>query len=467
MLFIGTCAMGCADSAEKPSRDAYIGGQIINPTSKYVIFLKDNLEIDTVYLDQKNRFQLKIRDVEQGLYSFKHLPETQFFYLLPGDSLLMRVNSIEFDESLHFSGTGSERNNYLLESFLLNESYTNLLLSYHESSPEAFAKKTDSLENKQLARLKELDKKHNFSKEFMSYAQKSASYDAMDLRERYTYLINKYYKKFSDQLTDEFYCYRKDIDFNDPILQTSPSYLRFVDSYLINKAMDTCAKANLDHDDCYDLYDHGNITTRIKLLDSLTTLPLVKQHFFRKLGALGIVMAKNREEIVSILDLVEEKGYPENELQKLYSVGNIQLAYLPGMNVSQVELADISGNKKPFKDITGSKPVVVFLWSIFSTDNHRKNHKIIRDLRSKYPEVQFIGINIDAQNNFNWKRTVRKFGYDQENEFQLITTRIGPDAFQYYLNKSLFIDPKAEVVIGNAYINSPQFESEILEFLNR
>ena len=467
MLLLGIFATGCADSKEGSSKDAYIGGQIINPTSKYIIFKKNNSQIDTVYLNQKNRFQFKIRDVEQGLYAFSHLPETQNFYLEPGDSLLMRVNSLEFDESLHFSGPGSEKNNFLLESFLQNESSTNLLLSYYKTTPEAFAEKTDSLQKKRLERLKQLSIKHKFSKEFVSFAEKTAYYDAKDLRERYTYMIKKYYKTFSNQLTEDFYCYRKDVDFNDPEMQTSPSYLRFINSYLINKAMSSCAKANLDHNDCYDLYDHGNITNRIKLLDSLTTLPLVRQHFFRKLGSLGIIMARNREEIISILNLVEEKGYPEDELQKLYNVGNVQMAYLPGMNVSSVELKDISDKKNSLKDITGSRPVVVFLWSIFSTDNHRKNHKIINDLRKKYPEVQFIGVNIDTQNNYNWKRTVKKYGYDQQNEFQLITSRIGPDAFQYYLNKSLFIDPTGEVVVGSAYINSPQFESDILEFLNR
>ena len=35
---------------------AYFGGEVINPQSNYVLFLKDNKVIDTIFLDKNNRF---------------------------------------------------------------------------------------------------------------------------------------------------------------------------------------------------------------------------------------------------------------------------------------------------------------------------------------------------------------------------------------------------------------------------
>ena len=467
LFLLGLFVLSCNDSKEVASRDAYLGGQIINPTSKYVVILKDNYPLDTVYLDNDNRFEHEIENVDCGFYAFKHLPETQNFYLEPGDSLLIRVNTLQFDESLHFSGTGSERNNFLVENFLLNEDNTDLLLSYYENDPKTFARETDSIKTKQLALLENLNKEQKLSEDFLAFAEKTIRYDVYDLRERYSYMINKYYKKFSQQLSDDFYQYRKSVDFNDVAMQTSPSYIRYIDNYLINRAMAECASANGNHENCYNLHEHENITTRIKLIDSLTNLRLIKEHFFAKLGALGIIMAEEREEIVSILELVEEKGYPKDKLQELYNIGNLQLAYLPGMNVSEIALFDTSGEERFFKEIADSKPVVVFLWSIYSPKNHKRNHKTFNELRRKYPEIKFIGINIDSGEQSKWKEAVAANGYKSRNEYHLKTSSIGREAFQSYLNKSLFIEPSGEVVVGNAYVNSPQFESRILEFLNR
>lgn len=456
--------MGC-NKYEKTSEDAFVGGQIINPTSNNVVLLKENIPLDTIYLDQNNRFSYEIEDAAAGVYVLRHVPESQSFYLQPGDSILIRTNSLDFDESLHFSGEGSEKNNLLIETFLQTKRNTDLVLSYYKISPEEFERKTDSIQNHLLGLLKKANEKHEFSSEFVDFAEKSVNYDTYDLRERYTYMVNKYYKKFSHQFTNDFHAYRNRVNFNDTTLQTSPNYIRFIENYLINQSMAECAGANIDTNDCYDLYDHRNIKTRINLIDSLTDLPLVKNHFFSKFGALGIIMAKEREEIVSILELLKEKDYPEEKLQKLVQTGNVQLAYLPGMNVGNVALTDTSGNEKLFSEIV-TGPTIIFLWSVYFPEKHIRSHKTIGNLRKKYPEITFLGVNLDNGERTKWLNTLNQYDYDKSNEFQLNYT-IEKDIFENYLNKLLFIDGSGEVVIGDAYINSPDFESKILEFLNQ
>ncbi len=457
-------ATGCNEGREK-ELDAYIGGQIFNPTSNNILLLKDNLLLDTIYLDQKNRFSYRLESAETGLYSFKHQPHSQTFFLQPGDSLLIRANSIEFDESLHFSGTGSEKNNLLIKTFLETKDNTQLLLSYYKINPEEFARITDSIKCHQINLLKTADKKNKFSDEFLEFAEKSILYDSYDLKERYTYMVNKYYKKFSKQITANFHAYRQKVDFNDCNLQTSPGYIRFTENYLINMAMDECAKANKDHNVCYDLYDHDNIISRINLIDTLTNLPLIKEHFYSKFGALGIIMAKERQEIVAILDLLKEKKYPEEMLEKMVQTGNLQLAYLPGMNVTDVTVINTSGEEKKYSQIT-SRPSIIFLWSIYSPKNHKKNHRTMAQLRKKYPEIDFIGVNIDTGEYDKWLNTISEFGYKKKYEIQL-NYNLEKDIYQNYLNKSLFIDKNQVVVTGDAFIHSPDFESRILEFLNQ
>ena len=58
---------------------------------------------------------------KNGLFNFFHPPEFQYLIINKGDSLVLRLNSLDFDESLIFSGKGSAKNNYLINVFLKHE----------------------------------------------------------------------------------------------------------------------------------------------------------------------------------------------------------------------------------------------------------------------------------------------------------------------------------------------------------
>ncbi|MDP5043357.1 MAG: hypothetical protein NWQ06_00080, partial [Leeuwenhoekiella sp.] len=79
--------LGCSSDTKHSKSGTYIGGEIVNPTSNYIILKKDDLLIDTIALDQNNRFSYKLKSVKKGLYNIFH-NEQQLIYLEPGDSLL-------------------------------------------------------------------------------------------------------------------------------------------------------------------------------------------------------------------------------------------------------------------------------------------------------------------------------------------------------------------------------------------
>lgn len=123
ILFV--CSLTACKKESSKSNDTYFGGLIVNPTSDYVVLLKRDVVIDTFYLDNKNKFGGKLVDAEKGLYVFKHPPENQILYLEPGDSTLLLLNTLEFDESLTFSGSGAAKSNFLNKMYLLNQKIMN------------------------------------------------------------------------------------------------------------------------------------------------------------------------------------------------------------------------------------------------------------------------------------------------------------------------------------------------------
>jgi hypothetical protein len=95
----------CNKEFKDDNYTAYFGGEILNPNTRYVLLLKDNEVIDSILLDDKNRFFKKFDSLAPGMYTFRHEPEYQYIYFDKNDSIMLRLNTKEFDNSLVFLRT--------------------------------------------------------------------------------------------------------------------------------------------------------------------------------------------------------------------------------------------------------------------------------------------------------------------------------------------------------------------------
>jgi hypothetical protein len=125
--------------------EAYFGGEIINPNSDYLVLYDDVAPIDTIYLDENNRFSRKLENLNSGLHSFIHGGEYQIMILEPTDSILLRLNTLDFDESIVFTGKGSKKNNYLINLFVTIEKQEKAMYGLSKLNPKEFQNKLDSL----------------------------------------------------------------------------------------------------------------------------------------------------------------------------------------------------------------------------------------------------------------------------------------------------------------------------------
>ena len=178
-FLLSTCVallVGCS-STKKDSDTVLFAGEIVNPTSDQVILMKGGLKIDSAKLDDKNRFKFKLSAIENGLYHFNLAPEHQYVYLEKGDSLMVRLNTIYFDESLVFSGSNEETNNFLLELFLATEDEDSSMYSeYYELEPKDFLEKIESLKQDKISRLQELSTDNLISEEAIKLLNGSIDY---------------------------------------------------------------------------------------------------------------------------------------------------------------------------------------------------------------------------------------------------------------------------------------------------
>ena len=177
---------GCQFKAENISDSAYLGGEIINPKNSSVVLYNTNGQVlDSITLDANNRFIFKIDNLLPGLYSLTHGGEYQMLLLEPNDSIMFRLNTYDFDESLVFTGNGARKNNYLLKTYLSNEKEAKQLVKYSKMEPEIF---NEFIENRRQTQLKEFH-------QFLTYNEESEFFKSI-IEANINYYISFHWQSF-------------------------------------------------------------------------------------------------------------------------------------------------------------------------------------------------------------------------------------------------------------------------------
>ncbi len=382
---------GCAEHNHSVKKGTYFGGEIVNPKSKYVLFLKDDKVIDTILLNQKNKFSAKFKQLKEGLYTFKHGNEFQYIYLEPSDSILVRLNTWDFDKSIVFSGKGSSKNEFLINLFLQNEKDDKEMLSQFNLNQTNFQHKIDSLTKKRATIYKDFLslEKDKISANYRKLANTALYYPLYNLKEIYPY----YYKIANKQpnfpaIKSEFYNYRNTINLNEASLVSFYPYQNYVISYLYNLSYQNkdISKNKLTNTLLLEIVDH---ITLEKFKNTLLKR-VVLNDFLKSESTCSI----NKKTLDIFLKYCTNSDY-KDQIKKLVSDSK----YVKNKNpLHNFDIKTYANEVKNIKDIIKDKNAVIYFWSteFMSTDYFVSR---IKYLKNTYPEVLFIGIHLQNESN--------------------------------------------------------------------
>lgn len=441
-----------------------IGGQVISPLSDRLTLLKNGEVIDSIILQKDGKFNYEFDLVEEGVFFFRHQRETQMLYLKPGDSIVMRVNTVEFDESLTFGGNSSKENNFLIEHFLENEKNNQLILSYYKINPSKFVFKSDSIRYERLKRLEKLEQQENLTPFFKDIAFKTINVEYFDMRERYAFLIRKYFPEKSSFINDSFFKYRNEVDFDDKSMMNHFGYIRFLDNYFKNQSTLDCPPIDEDRY-CWNLNSYHNLKKRIALVSDMLEDEVLKFRFFNRFISREIILATSEEDINDALQVVNNLDFPTEKKDYLTKLASFQNTFLVDKNIGHLNLFNTNNEVVKIHEIVNGKPSIIHIWSSNSPNFYNARFSQIKHLENKYPEINFIAINIDFQNPNSWKKALLNLGLST-NQYQVIGQDENKDLYANYLNKVLFVSADATIQHGGMLLNNLSIESLLIEFLN-
>jgi hypothetical protein len=262
----------CNKEFKNNNYTAYFGGEVSNPTNPYMLFCRDNEVIDSVLLDENNRFFIKFDSLAPGLYSFKNDPEYQYVYFDKNDSIMVRLNAKDFDNSIVFCGRGDQKNNFLMELYLKNEADRNSIFDVFDFPLPKFLQKIEADYQTKNSFYKQKKAQIKWSSEFDLYAKSALNFAHYSKKEIYP-LAHKMRtgEDVIELLPASYFAYRKAINFNNPNLS---NYAPFV-SYLSHMLNNMGAINYHNHFTEVDLALKTNIN-KLKIADTLLKNEKVK-----------------------------------------------------------------------------------------------------------------------------------------------------------------------------------------------
>ncbi|MGB0838284.1 MAG: TlpA family protein disulfide reductase [Flavobacteriaceae bacterium] len=429
----------------------YFGGQIINAKAKEVVLYKNDIAIDTLLLNEDNRFLKSIPVFEEGLYTFKHANEFQYLFIQPSDSIIVRLNTLDFDESLVFSGKGGLRNEFLIDVFIQNEVEDKSLRELYYLSSMDLKNEIEHIRQIKQHQLDEfLEQNGEYNNLYIKYARAAIDYPLYRKMEIYPLMKRKYLKssKFPT-VPDDFYDFRSKIDLNDPVLSNFYTHRNYVMAYAYHLAYQESEG---------QLNPNINVNLLNIVSDSIDN-PMLRNSMIRSAMFDELFAYKSlniNQDLINTFIKVSDDEELKNQIDLLISDSE----QVP--NGSKVpNFSIISQNRKPYKinSLIRGRNSVIYFWSETDTETILISQRV-QYLQRMYPSIQFIGINLDYQGDTGWNMRSLK-GIPQHWQYSLTMNSKARAFTQSQFPRSILVNRNGYVIDNYGNISSRNFENSL------
>ena len=396
----------CSKEFTKDNYTAYFGGEVTNPTNPYVLFCKDTEVIDSVKLDKNNRFFIKMDSLAAGLYIFKNEPEYQYVYFDKNDSIMVRINAKDFDNSIVFCGRGDQKNNFLMELYLKNADDKSKIFDVFDDDVTNFLKNIDSSyqSHKKFYTSKKEDIK--WSDDFDVYARAALDFHHFSKKEIYPLAHQmRTGQDVYEKLPKDYYAFRKTIDFNNSKLSNYSPFVVYL-SYMLNNV---AAIHYHNHFTPVDLALKTNIN-KLDIADTLIKNKTVKNTILNNIAFTYLLEDQNMVNNQKFLETYHKYSTDKSKKNEILKIGNAIQSLKIGNSLPEVSLVD-KNNTVLSSNTLAHKKTVIFLWTENLSSHLIAAHKKVLALKTKYPEYQFIAINLDKDQT-QWNKVLSKYKFD-------------------------------------------------------
>ena len=440
--------IGCNPN-KKTIDGIFVGGQIINPSSRDVTLYQGSRVIDMLDLNDNFKFQRKYDSLKNGIYKLEHLPEYQTVLLEEADSLWIRINATAFNESIVFSGIGATKNNFLIDLYLKQEEEVDFLSTKYSSNQVIFKKIIDSLVFEKKTSWIKMDSINNLSPIAQKVTQAAYIYPYASIRERYALLRSSKWTEVGDSL---FFSYRKFLNYGDNDLAFFDPYVNYILNYISQKALKVG-----------EPYFKAKETTsfnirRLEILDKKISGKLLRNNLARAIAFEEMLKFKNQTEHDLFIQYYATVNSSKDYLREVIALHQDINKMNAGKPLPKVLLQNSERKTVNSASLAYGKPTVIYFWSQTQMNQYRNTLNRLNKLKNTYPNIRFIGICIQPFNALT-DQVQKMMGLDSKDQFALTNFEKASKVWVLtLLNKGIALNKKGFIVEGFGNFYDIEFE---------
>lgn len=319
---------------------------------------------------------------------------------------MVHVNSKNFDKSIIFCGRGHEKNNFLKELYLKNEKDKSAMFGIFDYPFLKFNKNIDSVYSSTQKFYTSKKEEIKWNDEFDVYAKGTLDFHYFSKKELYP-VIHKMRTGVDifDSLPENYFAFRNNINFNNSKLSGFSPFLKYFSNMLNNES----SIKHHNHFSNVDLALKTNIN-KLNITDTLIKNEKLKNTILNNIAFSYLLEDQNRGNNQKFLEIYYNYSSDITNRNEIIKIGNAIESLKTGNLLPEVNL--ISPNDKLISSSSiAKKKTIIFFWTQNFSSHLIAAHKKIADLKNKYPEYQFIAINLD-KDQLEWKKTLSKYKFD-------------------------------------------------------
>lgn len=436
----------CDKKFKNDNFTAYFGGEVTNPLNRYVLFMKDNKVIDTLPLDRNNRFFKKFDSLTPGLYTFKHDPEYQYVYFDKNDSLMVRLNSSDFDESIVFCGRGEEKNNFLMDLYLKNQNDGKKMFEVYDYDLPKFTKYIDSAYTSKKSYYETKKEALKWSDDFDFYAKAALDFPYYTKKEIYPVVHEiRTGENIISKLPSNFYSYRDEINYNKEELTNFSPFVKYLTYMLNNLASEKVASTSTPEDEALEM----NIT-KLNIADTLFKNQNIKNSILDNIAFAYLLEDQHIINNKKFLDRYNELSTDKSQQNEITKIGDAIQMMKSDNELPSIDFINLNGEIVNSKEVIKGKSII-FFWTENAESHFETVHKKAMYLKSKYPNYNIIAINVD-DNQAKWKTILSNYKFSNITELRVKNFEELKDKWVITKIQRAIIT-NANGTINNAFVN--------------
>ena len=430
-----------ACSEKSSDKTAIVCGKITDPTGEFVIVTL-NEKNDTAKINEDGTFYMEI-DIEGPHYGLIRSGEYSNIFLSPGDSVYVEIDTKEFDETIKYSGTGAEINNYLAKKLLIETGITSSPVELYTSDEKSFAKKVDSLKQS-ITQL--YDKVSVKNKVFQKFEPKNIEYLAATLLVRYPLYHRHYAKDESYEKSESFWDFLDTIEIENAEYWELANYKNFFNAYYSEQTMEI-----LNSDVELQKNQDASAHTYAQFIFIKTKMTDPKLKSIKAGDAMySHVMYYNTDSIDDLMSDFLTLCTDSAKISQEQTIIEKKKKLAKGMPAPDFETVDVDNNPVNLSDFKG-KYVYVDFWASWCGPC-RQEIPHFKTLTSDFIDknIVFLSVSVDAKKD-EWEKAI--VNHDMTGNLLYIGSgsKIIKDEYMVYsIPRFVLIDPEGNFVDSNA-----------------